>query len=318
MSGIGIDDLIAGFTAKQHGLVARWQLVGAGVTDRHIHVRVASGALVTVHVAVYRLRGVPFTQELRWLAGVLAAGPDSWLSHRAAGSLHGFDLRYPKAEVTIAHERECDIDGVVAHRTRRRHDVITVRGIAVTTRARTILDCAAVVPFGAFETMVQDAVAANLVKQEALYAILDRRGGRGVTGVTATRRALSSGLVDEKIQRKLELLLARIIAGARVPPPVRQHELVCSDGRVVVLDNAWPERKLAVEAVGMRWHGNAHRARKDRARRRAIVATGWDHYDYGWSEATETPDVVASEIERFWAGSRTQSVREPAQNAEAA
>ena len=248
------------------------------------------------------------------MAAVLAGGPDAWLSHRAAGALHGLDLRRSKPEITIAHQRECDLGGIDAHRTRRRHDVISVRGIPVTTKPRTILDCASVMPFVAFETMVQDAVAGGLVKVESLYAILDRRGGRGVTGTVATREALSGDLVDEKIQRKLELILARIIRRAAVPTPVRQHELVCSDGRRVVLDNAWPDRKLAIEAVGMRWHGNAARAKRDRARHRSIAATGWTHVDYGWSEATEAPDTVRTEIESFWAGTTPADAEVPAQN----
>ena len=308
------DDVIAGFTARQHGLVALWQTRGVGLADHLVHARRDAGVLIRIHDGVYRLRGVPFTQELRWLAGVLAGGPDAWLSFRAAAHFHGFDVRHPRPEITVAHGRECQLEGIDAHRTRRRLDVITVRGMPVTTKARTILDCAAVMPFPAFETMVQDAVVGGVVKVESLYAILDRRGGRGVAGTVAARTALSGDLVDEKIQRKLELLLARIIRGAAVPRPARQHELVCSDGRVVHLDNAWPDRKLAVEAVGMRWHGNAARAKRDRARRRSIVSTGWMHVDYGWSEATETPDAVRTEIESFWAGTRARGVRVPAQN----
>lgn len=309
-----IDDLIADFTAKQYGLIARWQALGVGLTDKHLERRVQSGMLVVVLPGVYRLRGVPFTQELRWLAAVLAAGPEAWLSHRAGAAFHDFDIRFAKPEITIAHQRECRLDGVVAHRTRRRHDVITVRGIPVTTKARTMLDCAAVLPYDVFEELLQNAVTGGLLKVEAMYAILDRRGGRGVTGVTNARLALSGDLVDEKIQRKLELLLARIIAKAHVPKPVRQYELLCADGRRVFLDNAWPDRKIAVEAVGMRWHGNATQARKTRERSRSITGSGWDQYEYGWSEATETPDTIRADVESFWAGSTPTQGKFPAQN----
>ena len=167
-----IDELIASFTARQYGLVARWQLLAIGLTDRHIRERIANGTLVVVHPGVYRLRGVPYTQELRWLAGVLAAGPEAWLSHRAAAAFHGYDIRFLKPEITVAHERDCDLDGIIAHRTRRRHDVITVGGMPVTTKARTALDCAAVMPPAALEQMIEDAVAAGVVKIESLLATL--------------------------------------------------------------------------------------------------------------------------------------------------
>ena len=311
---IGANDLIWQLAARQLGLIARWQALAVGVTDRELRRRVESGALVPVFPGVYRVGGAPFTQETRWLAAVLAAGPEAWLSHRAGCAFRGFDLRFPKAELTIAHERECDLDGVIVHRTRRRHDVITVRGMPVTTKARTLLDVAGLLPYHVFEPLLQNAVTEGLIKIEAMYAILDRRGGRGVRGVTATRRALGGGLVDEKIQKRLELILARIIAQARVPKPERQHRLTCADGREVILDNAWPDRRRAVEAVGLRWHGNAHQSAKTRARARSIRASGWELDEYGWYEATETPDETRRSIEAFWAGSSTGSVLDPAQN----
>jgi hypothetical protein len=314
----GTDALIAEFTAKQYGLVARWQLAAVGVTDRLIHLRVERGSLIQVHDGVYRLRGVPFTQELRWLAGVLAAGPEAWLSHRAAATFHGYEITFPKPEITVAHDRECDLDGVIDHRTRRRHDVITVRGMPVTTKARTALDCAAVMTPAAFKVMIESAVTGGVVSVEALLAILQHRGGRGVGGTVLLRETLESGLVDEKIQKKLELLVARIIDTCRVAPPVRQHRVVCDDGREVFLDSAWPDRKKAVEAVGLRWHGDRKQFVKTRLRARSIRRSGWELDEYGWYEATEAVAEMRTSIEDFWAGIRTSDVRIPAQNEEVA
>jgi hypothetical protein len=308
------DDLIAGFTARQLGLVARWQMKSAGIPDHVPKARLRSGALVGIFDGVYRLRGVPFTQELRWLAGVLAAGPESWLSFRAAAAFHGFDIRHPKPEVTVTHARKCDLDGIDVHRTRRKHDVIVVRGMPVTTRPRTILDCAAVMNAKAFEVLLQNAVTEGLVKVEAMFAILEHRGGRGVPGTVLTRTALANGLVDEKIQRKLELLLARIIATCAVPKPVRQHRLVCADGREVFLDNAWVDRRVALEAVGLRWHGNAQQAAQTRARSRSITNSGWRHYEYGWWDATDNVEGTRREIEAIWGGSGALCAPDPPQN----
>lgn len=314
----GIDDLIASFTAKQYGLIARWQALSVGISDRLLQNRTESGMLIAVHDGVYRLRGVPFTQELRWLAAVLAAGPEAWLSHRAAGAFHGFDIRFPKPEVTIAHQRECDLDGVLGHRTRRRHDVIVVRGISVTTKARTALDCAAVMAPPAFRQMIERAVTGGVVTVGSLLAVLQHRGGRGVDGTVLLRDTLRSGLVDEKIQRELELLVARIIGSCRVPPPDRQHRLVCDDGREVLLDNAWPDRKKAVEAVGLRWHGDRKQFVKTRLRARSIRQSGWELDEFGWYEATEAVDEMRASIELFWAGSSPTRGEIPAQNDEAA
>jgi hypothetical protein len=314
----GADDLIAGFTAKQFGLVALWQTRSVGIPDWVVKARSRSGHLVLELSGVYRLRGVPYTQDLRWLAGVLAAGPEAWLSHRAACAFHGFDLRFPKSEVTVAHERDCDLGGVVVHRTRRRHDVIVVRGIPVTTKPRTLLDSSAVLSYERFELLLQNATTEGLVKVEEMYAILDRRGGRGVPGITATRAALSGGLVDDKIQKKLELKIARILSTARVPKPERQYRLICKDGREVFLDTAWPEKKYAIEGLGMRWHGNASQAAKTRARGRSIRDSDWELDEYGWSEATETPDEIRRRAESFWEESGGLWLPNSSQNEDAA
>ncbi|MCU1374656.1 MAG: hypothetical protein JWO68_1942 [Actinomycetia bacterium] len=39
------------------------------------------------------------------------------------------------------------------------------------------------------------------------------------------------------------------------------------------------------------------------ARRRSIQATGWDHYEYGWSDVTETPEDTRAELARLLAPS---------------
>jgi hypothetical protein len=297
-----IDILIATFTARQHGLAARWQLLGAGITERQIKDRVARGQLVPVHPGVYRLRGVPYTRELRWLAAVLAGGDGAALSHQAAGVVHHYDIRRTRPVVTTPHARHPEIAGVTFHRSRRHGDVVVMSGIPVTSRARTMLDLAAVLPYDVFEPVLQNAVTGGRLPIEEMFSILDRRGGRGVPGTVAARQALQGGLVDEDIQRKLELILAGIIDSASVPRPVRQHPVMGADGREYRLDNAWVDLKIAAEAEGLRWHGNKAQAAHTRSRARAITATGWMLYSYGWSEATETPLAVRAEIESIVLG----------------
>jgi hypothetical protein len=96
----------------------------------------------------------------------------------------------------------------------------------------------------------------------------------------------------------LELALSVIIEQASVPRPVRQHVLVCADGRRVVLDNAWPELRIAIEADGLRWHATAAQVAAGRARSRSIQNSGWLHHAYGWSDCHESPLVTRREIEQ--------------------
>ena len=230
---------------------------------------------------------------------MLAGGEGARLSHLAAGALHGFDVKRVKSEITVPYERVSVIAGVEVHRTRRLGDLIVVRGIPVTNRPRTLLDVAAEMRSG-YDELVQNAVACNLVDVESLLAIVDRRGGRGVEGTVRLRDALEDGLVDDKIESKLELIVARIIEAANVPRGVRQHPLRCADGREVRLDFAWPARKIGIDPDGRRWHANNHQAKKTRARSRSITGSGWAHYVYGWSEATEGAIETRREIESLF------------------
>jgi len=312
--------LIATFTAKQYGLVARWQAVDAGVGEPAIDFLVRSGVLLVVHPGVYRLRGVPFTQELRWLAAVLAGGPGAGLSDLAAASVHGFDVRRSRPAIVVPWQRTPVIEGVDVRRTRRPTDLVVVRRIPVTSKRRTILDLARLQPLATYRGVVQDAVARNLITVESLLAVLDRRAGRGVEGTVALRLVLADGLVDDKLESKLELLIARIIDRAvGVPAPVRQYELTCADGRIVRLDNAFVPQRIAVEANGRRWHAKESQVRRDRARRNSITNTGWRHYEYGWSDAVDTPLDTQRELESlFCVRSPSVSDVDATQNGEAA
>jgi hypothetical protein len=71
---------------RQRGTVARWQLVGRGVSDRQIERWVRRGRLIRMHRGVYVTSRSALTREGYWWAAVLACGPDSALSHRAAAA----------------------------------------------------------------------------------------------------------------------------------------------------------------------------------------------------------------------------------------
>jgi hypothetical protein len=252
-----------------------------------------------MHGGVLRLAGVPFTHDLRWMAAVLEGGTGARLSHFAAAAVHGWDVRSSRPQITVPYARTVESPGIDVYRTRRLGDLVMVRNIPATSKARTALDLAAVMG-DRFPEFLQNTVNDGRVRVEQLLAVLDRRGGRGVEGTVLLRATLAGGLVDEKIQRRLELRLARLIRSADVPPPVRQLDLTCVDGRPVVLDNAWPQRKIAVEGEGLRWHGSASQARKTRERARSITASGWDLYAYGWSDVAETAEATRCEIESFF------------------
>jgi hypothetical protein len=73
---------------RQHGVVARWQLLKLGFSKREIEGLLDRAHLHPLHRAVYAVGHEKLTTRGRWMAAVLACGPDAVLSHKAAIALH--------------------------------------------------------------------------------------------------------------------------------------------------------------------------------------------------------------------------------------
>ena len=140
------DPVIAALADAQHGVVARSQLLMRGLTSREIERRVEARRLNVVHRGVYAVGHRGLTVEGRWMAAVLAVGPDAALSHVSAAM--AWDLRRTASgviHVTVpgdgGRKRR---RGIKVHRSvsLRADDVTVLRGIPITTAERTIIDLA--------------------------------------------------------------------------------------------------------------------------------------------------------------------------------
>ncbi len=82
------DRALAGLARRQHGVMARGQLVEQGFSETAIDKRLRAGRLHRIHAGVYSL--VPrqlLSRQGWWMAAVLASGADALLSHRTAAAL---------------------------------------------------------------------------------------------------------------------------------------------------------------------------------------------------------------------------------------
>src|SRR6476646_9429865 len=75
--------------ARQHGVVARRQLLELGMSRRSIEHRIAIGRLHLVSRGVYAVGRPHLTSYGRWMAAVLSCGPEAVLSHHSAAALWG-------------------------------------------------------------------------------------------------------------------------------------------------------------------------------------------------------------------------------------
>src|SRR3982751_2134303 len=89
MTTTSLQRTIWALVRRQHGVIARWQLAGLGLTPSAIRHRIRTGRLRPVHRGVYAVGRPELTQHGRWMAAVLACGPDALLSHESAAALWG-------------------------------------------------------------------------------------------------------------------------------------------------------------------------------------------------------------------------------------
>jgi predicted transcriptional regulator of viral defense system len=170
----GPDEVISGLAARQHGVVARRQLLALGIGPKAIDHRVDRSRLHVLHRGVYAAGHTVLTQQARWMAAVLAAGPGAVLSHRSAAALwrirHTASARIEITAPRKLHPRK----NLLPHCAVLPADETTVNdGIPVTTPARTLLDLADVIPPNQLDRALNEAEIRRL---EGPQRLLERQG----------------------------------------------------------------------------------------------------------------------------------------------
>lgn len=253
----------------QHGVVARGQLLEAGLTSKAIKHRVAAGRLRRLYMGVYAVGQLALTREGRWMAAVLACGDGSVLSYGSAGALLRIVPRERGAiEVNAPRGRSCRHTGLRIHRPTCwfSEDRGTFHGIPVTTPVRTLIDLATYLTPRRLEAAVNEADKHDLVDPKTLRNALERRNGQ--RGVRVLRE-----LIDRHTfaltRSDLERWFLPIARRAGLPLPETQ---VWLNGFEV--DFYWRAMGLVVETDGGRYHRTAIAQTRDRKREHAHLQAG--------------------------------------------
>jgi predicted transcriptional regulator of viral defense system len=134
---------VAALALRQHGVVARRQLMCLGLGAGAIKHWLAAGRLHQLHRGLYAVGHAAVTPHGRLLAAVLACGDGALASHRSA-AWHWELLPAPggPVEVTLAGTSRRGPRGIRLHRARHLapEDRARKEGIPVTSVARTLLD----------------------------------------------------------------------------------------------------------------------------------------------------------------------------------
>lgn len=279
---------------RQHGVVARRQLLGLGFNAREIEHRMARGRLHLVMRGVYAVGWPKMTAKRRWMAAVLACGEGALLSHRSAAALWEIGSeRRAAVDVSVMRRAELKRRGL---RVRGRPSLTAGRvtsydGIPVTTPVQTLIDLSIELAPMRVERAVNEADKRDLIDPETLRAELD--GYVGEPGVKALRAVL-----DKRTFRlsdsDLEVLFRPIAMEAGLPLPLNK-EIV--NGFEV--DFFFPTLGLVVETDGLRYHRTpstqTRDARRDRAHALArMTPLRFTHYEVKYESAR-----VRSELRRI-------------------
>lgn len=273
-------------------MVARWQLVGAGVTRNQIVMRLAAGRLHEVHRGVY-LVGHEIAPEYAYeTAAVLACGGVATISHESSTALWSL-TPYPAPDpvrITIPPGRSVQRLELQIHRAelaprdlRRRH------GLPLTSPPRAILELAGHLELDQLEFLIAEAHYRRLVTDAELQDQVTRNPGkRGVRRLRAVldlpggpRRTRSPA------ERDLLAVLRRAgISGYETNARIHGYEV----------DFLWREQRLVVEVDGYDGHSGRVAFERDRLKAATLTAHGLRVMRATGRQVRRDPDGVLDRI----------------------
>jgi very-short-patch-repair endonuclease len=277
-------------------VVGRWQLVREGLSEEEIDGRIRTGRLHPVRHGIYAVGHTCLSRKGRWLAAVLASGPDAVLSHWSAAAL--WMIRPSSRTVIDVTDpvKSRSWDGIRRHHKVLPGDEVTVmEGIPVTTVPRTIFDLAATESLDVVKALLREAEFRQLHDRLSLWDLVERYPGR--RGVRKVKVALE-GLKDEPLDERKSLLEERFAPFVRRHhlPQTRFNQWILVGDKRFQVDCLWPEQRQIVELDGWDGHKTRTAFREDRARDRRLRVAGYGVTRLTWNQLEDEPEAVVSDL----------------------
>jgi very-short-patch-repair endonuclease len=263
---------LAELARRQHGVVARRQLLALGFSESAIARRVRAQRLHAVYAGVYAVGHPHLSRDGRWLAAVLACGRGAALGYATAAFEWSMRRAEPRlTEIVVPHATKRARAGLRIHRHPglRRDEVTTERGIRVTTPTRTILDYAAIATDRELEYALDQAEVQELTDYPALDAIA--RAHPKHRGSARLRRTLADYEAGaDRTRSDLEKAFLALCERHGLPRPLVNEPL-----QGMTVDFVFAAERVAVETDSWRWHRGRAAFERDRARDAVLAAAGW-------------------------------------------
>jgi very-short-patch-repair endonuclease len=281
---------VRAIASEQAGIVARAQLLAAGVSHSAVARAVRSGRLHRVYPGVYSAVALELlTEDGRIAAALLAAGEGALLSHGTAAWRWRIIPAPPSViQLAVPRARTAPAGVALFHMARLRKDDVTINGgLPSTTPARTLLDLATRYNRHALLRALAEAEFHNDLRPADVERTL-RRGHPGSASLRAALHEHAPGHGEMKSQ--LERRFRKLLIKRGIELPERNQEL----GPWTV-DCLWPDRRVVVELDG-RQHERPHQADSDDDRDLWLRRHGYVTRRYGKRQIDERPDEVLADL----------------------
>jgi very-short-patch-repair endonuclease len=289
---------VAELARRQGGHVTRVQLLALGVTSEQIKYRLRAGRLIRVYNGVYTVGHLPSSPHDRAKGALLAAGHRSALAGWSAAALYGLEPRWREPlELITAGDRRPPRLRITRASTLLTRDVTTLKGLRVTSPARTALDLAPQTTPKRLIRVINELRMEHRLTERQLTDVTERNprhpGAKRL-------KPLIRELQPEPTRSTLEEAFLKLIAKHGLPTPKVNFKVA---GKRV--DAYFPDHRLIVELDGYATHGTRAAFTKDRAQDAYIFeATGIPTIRYTYDQTTrqqrKTAKQLATILEQRW------------------
>jgi hypothetical protein len=289
-------DALAGVLAKQHGVVARGQVLGCGMSPSVLRHRIRPGGPWRIVLpGVYLTHTGDATGDQREMAAILHGGRFSVVTGPAALRRHGIRIRSTDTVdvlVPVGTARQ-NAGFVRLHRTARLPELVCVAGkISFVLAPRAVADAVR----GMTDIREARAVVADSVQRGIcpVPRLAEELAAGPVRGSARLRAALAE--VAEGIRSTAEADLRSLIKRARLPLPMFNPRLFAGETFIAIPDCWWPEAGVAAEVDSREWHLSPRDWERTLARHARMGSRGIIVLHFTPGQIRTRPREVASAI----------------------
>jgi very-short-patch-repair endonuclease len=170
-------------------------------------------------------------------------------------------------------------------------DRVVIDGLPTTTRLRTAVDVAHLMPIVQAQPILDRLLVLDTVQLGELTTVIEasRRSG------SAQARALMRSAADLAAAES-ERHARRVLREAGVTGWTPNHSVTVRGGRTIKVDLALKRLRIAIEVKGWIFHSKSDRAKGDDDRVTDLQLAGWFVIPVGWLELMSDPEGFVAKV----------------------